>query len=66
MSQLVRSEMCFGRQIELSETLAAIDRVTQDDVQRVASDLFQGGGLAGTVIGPVNGVELAASQLDLG
>ena len=66
MSQLARSEMCFGRQIELSETLAAIDRVTQDDVQRVASDLFQAGGLAGSVIGPVNGVELAASQLDLG
>jgi len=66
MSQLARSEMCFGRQIELSETLAAIDRVTQDDVQRVASDLFESGGLAGTVVGPVNGIELAASQLDLG
>ena len=65
MSQLARSEMYFGRQIELPETLAGIERVTRDDVHRVAGDLFQGGALAGTVVGPLNGSALAASQLDL-
>ena len=66
MSQLARSEMYFGRQIALSETLDAIERVTCDDVLRVAADLFQAGALAGTVVGPLNGIDLAPSKLDLG
>ena len=66
MSQLARSEMCFGRQIGIDETLAALDRVTADDVQRVAADLFASGNLAATVLGPVNGTAISESQLDLG
>ena len=66
MSQLARSEMCFGRQISIDETLAALDRVTAGDVQRVAADLFATGNLAATVLGPVNGTAISESQLDLG
>ena len=66
MSQLARSEMYFGRQIDIDETLAALDRVTADDVQRVAADLFANGNLAATVLGPVDGEGLSESQLDLG
>lgn len=65
MSQLARSEMTFGRQIELSETLNAIDAVTSEDVQRVATDFFRQGGLAGTIVGPITGIDLSTSQLDL-
>ena len=65
MSQLARSEMTFGRQIELSETLNAIDAVTSEDVQRVATDFFRQGGLAGTIVGPITGIDLSISQLDL-
>ena len=64
MSQLARSEMAFGRQIDLSETLGAIERVTSEDVQRVASDFFSHG-LAGTVVGPVSGLDLSQSLLEL-
>ena len=66
MSQLARSEMYFGRQIDLSETLAGLNRVTVTDAQRVASDLFSNGSLAATVLGPVAGVALTEAQLDLG
>ena len=66
MSQLARSEMYFGRQIGIDETLAALDRVTAGDVQRVAADLFANGNLAATVLGPVNGRSISESQLDLG
>ena len=66
MSQLARSEMYFGRQIDLSETLAGLDRVTAADAQRVAIDLFANGSLAATVLGPVGGVALTEAQLDLG
>ena len=66
MSQLARSEMYFGRQIGIDETLEALDRVTAGDVQRVAADLFTTGDLAATVLGPLNGEAISASQLDLG
>ena len=45
MSQLARSEIYFGRQIDVSEILSAIDGVSAGDVQRVATDLFAGGPL---------------------
>ena len=65
MSQLARSEMYFGRQIDLAETLSALDRVSAGDVQRVAIDLFAKGGLAATVLGPMNDVTLSEAQLRL-
>ena len=65
MSQLARSEMYFGRQIDVTETLNAIELVTQEDVQRVACDLFQEGALAGTVVGPITKADVGASQLNL-
>ena len=65
MSQLARSEMYFGRQIDLAETLSALDHVSAGDVQRVAIDLFAKGGLAATVLGPMNDVTLSEAQLRL-
>ena len=52
MSQMARHEMQFGRQISLDDTLASVEAVTVDDIQRVARDLFQPGALAVTVLGP--------------
>ena len=66
MSQLARSEMYFGRQIDTSENLSEIDRVTADDVQRVASELFFDGSLGATILGPVNGMTFSEAQLALG
>jgi predicted Zn-dependent peptidase len=57
--------MYFGRQIDVTETLNAIELVTQEDVQRVACDLFQEGALAGTVVGPITKADVGASQLNL-
>ena len=66
MSQLARSELYFGRQIDLSEDLACLDSVNADDVQRVAADLFSKGDLAVTVLGPKCGPSPSIEQLDLG
>lgn len=66
MSQLAQCEMYFGRQVPLSETLAGIDRVAADDLQRVATDLFREGALAATLLGPVPLTSLSPAQLDLG
>ena len=66
MSQLARSEIYFGRQVDLAENLTRIDHVSSDDVQRVAGDLFSNEALGATVLGPMNGIMLSATQLSLG
>jgi len=65
MSHLARQEIYFGRQLTLDETLAGVEQVTADAVQRVAQALFLNGALAATVLGPVNGVELTNASLEL-
>ena len=66
MSQLARSEIYFGRQIDQAEHLEHLDAVTAGDVHRVAADLFSSGGFAATVVGPEGGAAPTAGQLDIG
>src|SRR5206468_3149187 len=65
MSHLARQEIYFDRQFGLDETLQGIEQVTTRDVHRVATDLFQNGSLAATVLGNVNGLQIAQELLDL-
>ncbi|MBI4485577.1 MAG: insulinase family protein, partial [Acidobacteria bacterium] len=65
MSHLARQEIYFDRQFGLDETLQGIERVTPDDVQRVANDLFKEHSLAATVLGNVNGLVIPRERLDL-
>ena len=65
MSHLARQEIYFDRQFGLDETLSGIEKVTVDDVQRVAGELFQNGALSATVLGNVNGLELPSERLAL-
>ncbi len=65
MSHLARQEIYFDRHFGLDETLAGVQRVTADDIQRVARDLFSNGSLAATVVGPKT-PDLSPARLDLG
>ena len=65
MSHLARQEIYFDRQFSLDETLQGIERVSADDAQRVAADLFSNGSLAATVLGQVNGLQLPRERLNL-
>ncbi|HEX6324552.1 MAG TPA: pitrilysin family protein [Vicinamibacterales bacterium] len=65
MSHLARQEIYFGRHFTLDETLAGIERVTRDDILRVAGMLFAGTALVGTVLGPKNGFNLTEEHLSL-
>jgi len=65
MSNLARQEIYFDRQFGLDETLDGVERVTADDVQRVARDLFRDSTLAATVLGAVNGLQLPRERLSL-
>jgi predicted Zn-dependent peptidase len=48
----LRREVLEGRATEPEEVLAEIDKVTADDVQRVAQDVLGGDGLNLALIGP--------------
>ena len=65
MSHIARQEIYFDRQFGLDETLQGIERVTPEEVQRVAVDLFKNGSLSATVLGNVNGLEIPRERLDL-
>ena len=66
MSHLARQEIYFDRQFGLDETLEGVERVSQDDIQRVARELFADGAVAATVLGSVNGLKLPPERLSLG
>jgi predicted Zn-dependent peptidase len=66
MSHIARQEIYFDRQFGLDETLEGIDRVSREDVRRVACDLFAPEGLAATVLGAVDGLQLPRERLFLG
>jgi predicted Zn-dependent peptidase len=65
MSHLARQEIYFDRHFGLDETLQGVERVTSEDVQRVARDLFADAPLAATVLGAVNGLEIPQERLAL-
>ena len=65
MSHLARQEIYFDRQFGLDETLDGIERVTVEDAQRVAADLFRSDSLAATVLGSVNGLQISRQRLEL-
>ena len=66
MSHVARQEIYFDRQFGLDETLEGVERVSSNDVRRVARDLFTNGSLAATVLGAVNGLKLPRERLSLG
>jgi predicted Zn-dependent peptidase len=63
MSNLARQEIFFGRQFTLDEMLERIDRVTVDDVQRIANEIFRDDQLAITAIGQLGSLDIDREQL---
>ena len=53
MIRLAEQEIYFGQYFTIDEVLAKIDAVTCDDVQRIASILFDESKLSTTIVGPV-------------
>jgi predicted Zn-dependent peptidase len=62
MSHLARQEIYYGRQTGIDETLAKIEEVRADDVQRVAHEILKGS-LTMSLLGNLKGYRPKASQL---
>ena len=63
MSNLARQQMHFGRFFSLDELVESIEKVTADEVQRVAQDFFQEKDVALTVLGNLNGFKVTREDL---
>jgi predicted Zn-dependent peptidase len=58
MSNLARQEIFFGRQATLDEILERIDKVSLNDVRRIARDVFRSDQFAVTALGPLENLDL--------
>jgi len=63
MSNLARQEMYFGKFFSLDELADSIEKVTEQDVQRVAQTFFSPEQVALTVLGNLNGFKLDREDL---
>ena len=53
MTRIARNELHFGRYIPLEEVLAAIERISQEDIQQLSSRIFGRQGLTVAGLGPL-------------
>ncbi len=63
MSHHARQELYRDRADSLDDMLAAIERVSVDDVRRLARGFFEPHALGVTVLGDINGLQLSRDQL---
>ncbi len=64
MFKLGRSELYYGRQIDLDEIIGRIDAVSRDDVRRMAAGMFAAGQIAMAAIGPFAARSAARADLE--
>jgi predicted Zn-dependent peptidase len=55
MNRLARNELYLKRYVSLDQTMAEINRVTGEDIQAVAQELFRTENFTAVVLGPANG-----------
>ncbi|RMF46837.1 MAG: insulinase family protein [Deltaproteobacteria bacterium] len=63
MTRLARNEYYLGRQVDIDSVLDAFDRVSAEDVQRVACDMFRQDTLVLQLLGPVEDSVSAINDL---
>src|SRR5437867_1563556 len=64
MSNLARQEMYFGKYFSLDEMTSNIQKVTAEDVQRLANTFFDARQTALTVLGNLDGLKITRERLD--
>jgi predicted Zn-dependent peptidase len=63
MTNLARQEIYFNRFPPIDETIESIERVTAEDLRRVAGEFFVAERIGVAVLGPVKGIRLGRKHL---
>lgn len=63
MTRLARSEIYSGRYVAVDELIASVDRITEDDVKRLARGMAARESLCLVALGPSDGAPYATSDL---
>jgi predicted Zn-dependent peptidase len=63
MSNLARQQTYFGRLFTTEELVASLEKVTREDIQRIAQEFFQPEKIAATVLGPLGRFRLRRDLL---
>ena len=64
MSNLARQEMYFGKYFSLDELISSIEKVTAEEVQKLAQSFFDTRQIALTVLGNLDGFKVTRERLD--
>ena len=65
MSRLASGELYFGRYVPIEEVIAGIEKVSVNDVQQLAQDLFQKDFFSMALLGSVHKSDIPAELLEL-
>ncbi len=63
MSNLARQQMYFGRFFSIDDITSEVNRVTREDIQRLAVELIQPEKLALTLLGNLGGLKIERVDL---
>jgi len=63
MNSLARYHMYFDRYFSPTELIALLEKVTPEDIQKIAQEFFQPERIAASVVGNLEGFELTREHL---
>ena len=65
MSRIARQEIYFGKYLSVDDTIKAIDKVTAEQIQRIARQLFTRESLSLSILGPLSKADVPDSVLEI-
>jgi predicted Zn-dependent peptidase len=65
MSRLARQEIYFGKYLSMDDIIKGVEKVTAEQVQRLAGQLFSRENIALTILGPLNRTDVPDAVLEL-
>jgi predicted Zn-dependent peptidase len=65
MSRLARQEIYFGKYFSMDDVIKAVDRITADDIHRVARQIFTRETIALSILGPLTKADIPEDILDI-
>jgi predicted Zn-dependent peptidase len=65
MSRIARQEIYFGKYLAMDDIIRGVEKVTAEQVQRLANDLFSRDTISLTVLGPLSKADIPDTVLKI-